>query len=369
MKIFRRLLPVWLILLVLACQTSDTDLQPKPGRSARAGQAESGGVHKINQRSQPGDDHTTDENDERIDIPDDGSGGGGGAGGGGGPSPEEINQANSVVDQIGQTGDYDVISESNSYVDQLNAMDQPTFNNSFSGIFEKLRKLFEIFTCPVTHGGVELQLNPNTWSSANNQTKGVYLDRPASTATVGELMRWSGLSSTNLAIRSMSFSGRSTVRQSVTDDYQLRRILLDLDNPEMMSRYTRHQAHHLIPWQLSADTPDQHEVVIRAGFAGFHPNEYYNGIMLLRYRISEGGGEHARHPKYNDWVKSQLRQFLEEFPNASAYRCNWYLQCYLIPYLRNEILTLENNNQGQTNTQTLNEYFGNKSTVYEGPFS
>lgn len=102
------------------------------------------------------------------------------------------------------------------------------------------------------------------------------------------------------------------------------------------------QAHHIIPWQHVDDYGGSgsslKSSVKAAAYAGFHPNNTYNGINLST-TIHNGS-----HFYYNDYVLFQLNAWASNNNINLSYTnivecqtANTWIQCKLIPHLRGHI--------------------------------
>lgn len=125
------------------------------------------------------------------------------------------------------------------------------------------------------------------------------------------------------------------------------------------------QAHHIIPWQWIAPAPQSllHETIRAAAYAGFHPNNTYNGINVSN-TLHTGS-----HPAYSSYVKFQLDAYQTKNITSNTFNniiecqtANTWVQCKLIPHLRNHINTAVSQNTPMntyfTSTFPLRSYIG-----------
>ena len=109
------------------------------------------------------------------------------------------------------------------------------------------------------------------------------------------------------------------------------------------------RAHHIIPsqWTFPSGTAGvSHPVVQKAALEGFHPNDGYNGVCLP-------STQHHNHPKYNDYVKFQLDQYVANGGAMTPRATNKWLQSKLIKELRKQLAAMPTG----ANLPTINNYY------------
>lgn len=116
------------------------------------------------------------------------------------------------------------------------------------------------------------------------------------------------------------------------------------------------QAHHIIPWQWVDDFGGSasllQNTVKAAAYAGFHPNNTYNGTNIPN-TLHNGS-----HPQFSNYVRFQLDAWLlnntlnTSFINIGECQvANTWIQCKLIPHLRTHLNAMVSQNKN------INVYF------------
>ena len=81
------------------------------------------------------------------------------------------------------------------------------------------------------------------------------------------------------------------------------------------------EAHHLIPWKHS-----DNELVQRAAGSNstpFHMNHPDNGLPVEKFRTNTNpNGQHANHPKYNDYVEDRMEREWQDLIDAYGGEAN-----------------------------------------------
>ena len=178
-------------------------------------------------------------------------------------------------------------------------------------------------------GGVALQMGSGFFKTLRKTSNGTF---PFNSQTGGVNLVWTA----DAGNTTITFSSRT----------QLATVL---------STPSSAQAHHIIPWQWVAPAAQSllHPTVQAATYAGFHPNNTYNGINLPSPSIHSGS-----HPAYSAYVKYQLDQYQTRNMNALTFdnivecqTANTWIQCKLIQDLRVHL------NKAITTGTNINTYF------------